>query len=394
LCYLAGIGLQRIVDGSVTRLRLLASAAALGLAGTGIILSAYNSVIRSAPDADTPDHRTALVFGLLIYLAVLALAALVALRLQRSQATDSFLARSPIPNPQSPITFAAAALIAFDLMLVGANAEIEPNDPTAGYHHPVAVEFLRAQPGPTRIDAATGLWQPDAALMHGLEDIGGLSNPLALAHYDAYYWSVGHRGSPQYNFLGAQFVVAGKGVPPADSTFVPVFDADPAVDIYLNTNARPRVSLVPRAITAASAREAFDLVHAPGFDPAMMTVVEGGPPLAGSAAAGEASLSYVEYGAERIVVRALTPSPAYLVFSEVWYPGWRARVDGQAEPVYRANTAFRAVLLAPGEHEVALVFDPWTFKAGAAITALTLAGLAGWRWRRALRRLRQPVDPG
>jgi hypothetical protein len=218
-------------------------------------------------------------------------------------------------------------------------------------------------------------------MMHGLEDIGGISNPLALAHYEAYYWSVGYRGSPQYNFLGAQFVIADKGTPPANSSFVPVFNEDPKVDLYLNTGSRPRVSLVHSAMPAANAEEAFALVHAPEFDPATSVVVEAGPALAEAQPAGDSSLSYLEYGAQRIVVRATTAAPAYLVFAEAWYPGWRASVDGRGAPIYRANYAFRAIYLEAGDHNVTMTFDPWTWKAGAGVTGLTLAALAAWAWR-------------
>jgi uncharacterized membrane protein YfhO len=91
----------------------------------------------------------------------------------------------------------------------------------------------------------------------------------------------------------------------------------------------------------------------------------------------------------------VTPAPAYLVFAEVWYPGWRAWVDGVEAPIYRANFAFRAVYLAtPGEHTVVMRFQPATFQWGLAITILTTLGLLGWSgWAAYRRRLSTVAQP-
>ncbi|MBI3763736.1 MAG: YfhO family protein, partial [Chloroflexi bacterium] len=375
LAYLAALGLNRLSSVTYSRTRLFALAGLLAVIGALTLPLAYLGVTRPAPDADTPAHRTALAWGLILYLGMLAVGTLV---------LDRWLRPQPLtPNRLRHIVapLIVTALLALDLILAGANAEIEPNDPTRGFRHPLAAQFLLSQPQPTRIDVATGQWQPAAAAMLGLDDIGGISNPLALAHYDAYYWSVGHRGSPQYNFLGAQFVVADKGVPPADATFVPVYNEDPDVDIYLNTNAMPRVNLIYQTRIVPDSRAAFDLVHAPGFDPAREVVVENAPPLHASPPANQASLSYLEYSAEHLTIQVQTPAPAYLAFAEVWYPGWRATVDGRSTPIYRANYAFRAVRLEAGEHRVEMIFDPLTWKIGAGITMLTILRLAAWAWQ-------------
>jgi uncharacterized membrane protein YfhO len=70
----------------------------------------------------------------------------------------------------------------------------------------------------------------------------------------------------------------------------------------------------------------------------------------------------------------------------VWYPGWRATVDGQPAPVLRANYAFRAIRLGPGQHQVQLTFTPRSWTAGLAVSGLTLLVLVAWGvWRRTRR---------
>ncbi|MDP6792629.1 MAG: hypothetical protein QF660_01105 [Anaerolineales bacterium] len=260
-----------------------------------------------------------------------------------------------------------ALLLAVELIGLGAWVEVDKTNPDEGYHSGPAVALLRAQPGPFRIDVATGNWQPDAPTVHRIEAINGLHNPLGLAHYNTYYWAVGHRGSPQYNFLNAKYLIADKGTPAADASFIPVFDADPHVDIYLNPNAQPRISLVYEAIITKTPTEAFAAVHASGFNPNTQVVLEGGAALSAQPPIGT-KLGYLSYSTHRQSVKAITPTPAYLVFSEVWYPGWRATLDGNPISLLRANYAFRAIYLPAGEHIVELNFSPTGWRYASSIS--------------------------
>ena len=47
-----------------------------------------------------------------------------------------------------------------------------------------------------------------------------------------------------------------------------------------------------------------------------------------------------------------------LVFSEIYYPGWTAKVDGKPVEVGRVNYVLRAIHIAPGNHKVELDFFP------------------------------------
>ena len=47
-----------------------------------------------------------------------------------------------------------------------------------------------------------------------------------------------------------------------------------------------------------------------------------------------------------------------LVFSEIYYPGWTATVDGQSVELGRVNYILRAMNIQPGKHQVELMFFP------------------------------------
>jgi hypothetical protein len=381
LAILAGLGLHRL--NTVPRKQLLLWCGLLLVAGFSAIYLNYRQAVASTGVA----HDLSLYTGLIIAFSFLLVGLLIALW----QPPSSVLRPpSSVFRLYSVLRLSSfVLLLSADLLAHGAWIEIDSHAATLGFQHPKALEFLQSQPLPTRIDNASGAWSPDAAARYGLEDINGLSNPLALAAYQTYLGAVGARGTSLYNFLNAQFVIADKDRPPADSTFVPVFNEDPALDIYLNTNAMPRVSLVYSATLVPNGEAAFGAIHDPNFNPLVSVVVEEGtpsqpppsgkPPMGEEPGEGVSNLYYVHYAAESFTVIARTPAPAYLVFSEVWYPGWRAWVDGVETPIFIANFAFRGVYLArPGEHTVIMRFDPLSWKMGLGITLLTLLSLIVW----------------
>ena len=49
-----------------------------------------------------------------------------------------------------------------------------------------------------------------------------------------------------------------------------------------------------------------------------------------------------------------------IVFSEIYYPGWTATVDGVEQELGRVNYVLRALQVKPGHHEVVLSFFPKT----------------------------------
>jgi len=269
-------------------------------------------------------------------------------------------------------------LLAADLIGLGATLEAEPNDPTLGFRHEDVVAFLRRDPNLFRIEGTAGAWQPDAALVHGLYDIGGVYNPLGLAPYQAYRWAVGERGAPLYNLLGVKYVLADKGRPPGDERLVPVYTANREIDVYLNTAALPRALLVYRSQVVPDHTAAWQAIHAPEFDPTQTVILEQGEPLAADPAHGERHIAFVRYGLNEVELAVRTPVSAYLVLSDVYYPGWRAEVDGVPTEVLRADYVFRAVLLPPGEHTVRMEFAPWIWRVGLAVSAVTWAGLGIW----------------
>ncbi len=83
-------------------------------------------------------------------------------------------------------------------------------------------------------------------------------------------------------------------------------------------------------------------------------------------------VSITAYQPNNLKYTAESKNGGLLVFSEIYYPGWTATVDGKPVELGRVNYILRALPLTPGKHEVVLDFHPASVK-----TTETVAYVAG-----------------
>ena len=77
-------------------------------------------------------------------------------------------------------------------------------------------------------------------------------------------------------------------------------------------------------------------------------------------------------------------SDGLAVFSEIYYPGWEATIDGKPANILRVDYILRALEIPAGTHVVEFVFRPKAYITGNKITAasswLVLIFLLGSIW--------------
>jgi len=88
-----------------------------------------------------------------------------------------------------------------------------------------------------------------------------------------------------------------------------------------------------------------------------------------------------EFHPERVVLDGAFDDGGYVVLNELYYPGWRAWVDGEEVEIVRANGVARAVRAPAGQHEIVFEYRPWSFRVGLAITVASLVLSVGWLLR-------------
>jgi hypothetical protein len=92
-------------------------------------------------------------------------------------------------------------------------------------------------------------------------------------------------------------------------------------------------------------------------------------------AGGEGTVKLTSYEADEAKYEVESEKGGLVIFSEVYYPGWTATIDGQPAEVGRANYVLRAVNVPAGKHEVVFTFKPQTVNTTETIAYVALGVL-------------------
>ena len=100
-------------------------------------------------------------------------------------------------------------------------------------------------------------------------------------------------------------------------------------------------------------------------------------------------VTIIEYEPNRLKYNVNTGNGGVLVFSEIYYPGWTATVDGEPVELGRVDYILRALNIKPGKHEVELSFFPKSVNTTETIAYLSyvillliIGGAAFIEWRK------------
>ncbi len=72
---------------------------------------------------------------------------------------------------------------------------------------------------------------------------------------------------------------------------------------------------------------------------------------------GSGSAKMVDYSPNKVIIEVTTDQRAFLFLSDNFYPRWKAKVNGSASKIYRADYNFRAVLVPQGKSKVEFILD-------------------------------------
>jgi hypothetical protein len=295
----------------------------------------------------------------------------------------------------------ALALVVGDLL--GSHADYNPNFPTAFGFPPVAsLQFLetlpRHDPQPYRI-----LPVPSSQILFGMAPelfrlpAASVYTTFLPRRYEAYIDLISHRDPfiPQvFGFfdgccdrlldaLNVKYVYAAAGTAPSSLTNSLVLIYDGPNKIYANESALPRAWAVHRATQVGldDTQAAAAVLRSPEFDPALEAVVEGLLP--GTLDAGHSgdTVRITSYAPERVEIDVDLAGAALVVLSDLYYPGWEAKVDGHNSRIFATNIAMRGVFLDGGQHHLVFEYRPVLFQAGVALAAsVVLMTIVAWAW--------------
>ncbi len=266
-----------------------------------------------------------------------------------------------------------------------------------------AVRFFRADTSYFRVfpvpDARIGQWSHNAYpfsdnrfMSHGIFSLGGY-HAAKLKRYqnvmDAMFEAFNGRRYPAalVDMLNAKYFLSSYRLFP-ENTGMPLVASGEKFFVYENPTALPRVSFVD-SVRVLSPEAALRKLAAGEVEPAREVILERDPPIRPESAAG-AHARITSYRANEIRVRAHTERPCILLLSEIWYPDWKAEVNGEETPVLAADYCLRAIALDAGDHDVRMYFASRRLRVSlivsiacfiAAVSAPIFSRAAAWRRR-------------
>ncbi len=306
----------------------------------------------------------------------------------------------------SSLVFLSAIII---LDLAGFGAPLHTYSPKSSiYPSTPATEYLRLNQG-ERIFRIIGVpyttFLPNSAMAYGLTDARGYNalypkrilqfanlvngeSPLpALRPTTPFsgYYSDFHRVDYDaigdlrlLSLLNVEYIVLDKQyqpTPPLDMSEFELVMEQPGLRggvLYRNPNVLPRAFIVGSTETVPDSAGAIRRLQDPEFDPARHVVLENSSVLPSYPMPQVSRVEIELYEPERVHVRVESSTPAWLLLTDTYYPGWQVTVNGEDTRIYPADLLFRAVHVPAGISEVGFSYRPasWTWGVRISVAAI------------------------
>jgi hypothetical protein len=190
-----------------------------------------------------------------------------------------------------------------------------------------------------------------AASVYNLQDLTG-NTPLQLAAVDAFF-----RQMPawrMWQLMTVRYVVDNRDI--AGDGLSLVF-AEDELKIFEMGDPFPRAWFVSQLEAVPDDSQAVVRLADDGFDLRQWAIVADPLPVSLSEAS-TSTVSIMELKPAYFKVEVEASGPHLLVFSQVYYPGWRAEIDNQPATLMRVNVIQQGVVVPTGQHTVELSFVP------------------------------------
>jgi len=233
--------------------------------------------------------------------------------------------------------------------------------------HRDIVEFLRREPGPTRVRVREADIPLNFGELHSIDMHEG---------YSAGVTSNLHRFGR--HLRAAQSLLAVTHYVGREAEFAdwPVVftSAASGIRVYRNPATLPRVRVVHSVQTVPTTShlaERIDQASSDLFRTALIVGNEALADLTPCAISGSAKL--LAYAPNRVRIKAYMPCPGLVILADTHFPGWEASIDGKpGARIWEAYGALRGVVVGSGHHEIDFRYRPRSVYFGAALTAAGL----------------------
>ena len=259
-------------------------------------------------------------------------------------------------------------------------------------------------PEPVRLLQVGEVYTANAELLYGIQSSGGYEIPLrriieftqgAMSDSAGGTGGIGQDSKQVFDvtdrrmdMLSTKYYVVSNGDPlykkflesPGRFRFLYEFGK---TSMFENLRAMPPAFLVPSSgvMVIRDERAQMDLIRSANYDPERTVVLE--EPFRFALTGGvPGNVQWIERKNASLRLKVESDTNSVLVLSQIYYPGWKAFVDGKQTPVFPADYALTGIAVAPGSHDVIFKFDPLSFKIGLLLSTVTVFVLGALLYRR------------
>lgn len=246
---------------------------------------------------------------------------------------------------------------------------------------PITLMRTIAGTQPFRILRTDDILHANFSAAYSIADISGYDAPISQRYEDIYRSQGGIKLKDKQNwkpewsfidFLNVKFILS-KSV--LDSNrFIPVYKAE-HFNIYENKNVLPRAYMVFDSEVISDGKTILERLTNSDNNFGSKVILEESPQLQCAGTINKNSkylINYIKYSNDEVTMEVSCDSPGILVMSDLYTPDWKAFINKVQTKIFRANYAYRSVVMPAGKHIITFKYAPLSFRIGSIMTIIGL----------------------
>jgi hypothetical protein len=224
-----------------------------------------------------------------------------------------------------------------------------------------AMAFLKSRPGPFRIKVQADE-PPNVGDLFRVPMIDAAHpGSLSIAYMRVWTYS---------DLMNVRYILTPASKPEPGAVY-----QDKNWKVYENPTGLPRAWVAHETRVEPSDVRASDVAGSAGFDARKIAVVSRPVDLAPLPDGAVERVVFSAVEPNRLAMDVQAASRGMLVISEMYYPGWRAKVNGRAAEIHKVDGALRGVVTPAGRSKVELDYAPASIYAGGALSFVVFLGV-------------------
>ncbi len=122
--------------------------------------------------------------------------------------------------------------------------------------------------------------------------------------------------------------------------------------LYANKKAFPRAFLINKIVMAENAQDTIDKMFNLAGDLRTTAISEDNIEINTSPMQSTEDAVITYYSPNSVIIEINSMTNRLLILTDLYYPNWKASLDGNPTKIYKVDFALRAVLVPAGKHKI------------------------------------------